>query len=369
MLFSINTFHAQDQKDIVITLVRKPSTLQLSCGELDFFQKRIQQTFQKEKYLKCIKRASYQIARNKQDKVTYYYLALSTFKIYEQKLNTLLFDRTLKFLKASDLNINPMVIELKLSDKILLDLIHDEAVAISEKECKINRNKSLRRLQYVADIFQDSTDLFKEMIALENNKSFHLGTINKIEDKVKLKTVADLVVQQLEGQLKNNTNQQKLSEFLINELGLKVDVYQAKVMDISASQYGVNEFEGSDHNKDVIKYFKETGHNHIKKDETSWCSAYMSWCAKKAGMFYSKSLLARSWLKIGTRIMIPQPGDIVVFWREKVNSWEGHVSIYLYEDKESNQIFCLGGNQDGKVCVAQYPSNNVLGYRRLKPIN
>ena len=206
------------------------------------------------------------------------------------------------------------------------------------------------------------------MIALEKNLPLQINTSYEIKEKVEIETVAYLVVQQLEDQFQNLENQQNLSEFLINELGLIVDVNQAKVMDISASQYGVHEFEGNDHNNAVIKYFKETGHHHIKKDETSWCSAYMSWCAKKAGMFYSKSLLARSWLKIGTKVIFPQPGDVVVFWREKINSWEGHVSIYLYEDKETNQIFCLGGNQDGKVCVASYPSDNVLGYRRLKPI-
>ena len=258
---------------------------------------------------------------------------------------------------------------LKLDDADLLNLIHDEAIAISKSESMINRKRTLRRLEYVAEIFQDSTDLFKELIALENNIPFQSFTNNKVDQKKELKTVADLVVNQLEGQLLNSTNEQKLSDFLTNELGLKVDIHQAKVMDISATQYGVEEFEGKDHNVDVIKYFKETGHNHIKKDETSWCSVYMSWCAMKAGMYYSKSLTARSWLKMGARVFLPQPGDIVVFWREKVNSWEGHVSIYLCEDKKSKQIFCLGGNQDGKVCVASYPSEQVLGYRRIKPIN
>ena len=367
VLISFNLIKAQDQKDVVVTLIRNTESSLSNDGELLYSQKRIQNIYRNDNYLKCIKKASKKITNNNKDKVAYYYLALSTFKLYQEKLNPLLFDRTLKFLKASQFNLDPTIRELQLNDKDLLEMIHQEALSLCENEAVINRNKTKRRLQYVAELYQDSTDLFKQLIGLKNKESLEISTANKYDDLEELLTVSDLVIHQLESQLINN-NQQTLSEFLTNQLGLEVDIHQAKIMDISATQYGVCEYEGKDHNKEVIKYFKETGHNYINKDETSWCSAYMSWCAKKAGLYYSKSLLARSWLKMGAKVTFPQPGDIVVFWREKVNSWEGHVSIFLYEDEKTNQIFCLGGNQDGKVCVAPYPSNNVLGYRRIKPI-
>jgi hypothetical protein len=57
-----------------------------------------------------------------------------------------------------------------------------------------------------------------------------------------------------------------------------------------------------------------------------------------------------------------------VFWREKKNSWQGHVSIFINEDPLGHQVFCLGGNQNDKVTLKAYPSEQVLGYRRLNTI-
>ena len=367
VFLNFNSIIAQEQKDIVITLYRN-SDCSLN-NEKDFQQKRIQQLFNKERFLKCIKKSSRNIRRNKDNKVAYYYLALSTYEVYKEKSAPILFDRTLKFLKASQFNEDPKIQKYLTQNRKLIDDIHQEAIFLSESQHQGNRLKTLRRLQYVAELYDDSTDLYKKLVGLDNGLMIETSVSKGAEDKeIDIAgSIADKVVNQLERQLVNE-NQHSLSKFLVDNLGLEVDVHQAKIMDVSATQYGVCEFEGKEHNQEVIKYFKETGHEHIKRDETSWCSAYMSWCAKKAGLYYSNSLLARSWLKMGAKVIFPKPGDIVVFWREKINSWEGHVSIFLFEDKVTNEIFCLGGNQDGKVCVASYPSENVLGYRRIKPI-
>ena len=344
-------------------------------SELNFFQRRLQNSFKKEKYQKCIRQASTRISHGKLDKVAYYYMALSTFKIYENKLNEFLFDKSLKHLKASQINSDPVVMRLKLEDQLLLEFIHQVALDLSERDVKKNRSRSLRRLKYVAEIFKDTSNLYRELAAekkLEYVNNVKIITSKKKEIKYneasnELKSVAQLVKEHLEEQLNSRINQQKLSAYLTNELGVKIDIHQAKIIDVSASQYGVKEYEGRSHNPSVLKYFKETGHSHIKNDETSWCAAYMNWCAKKAALPYSKSLLARSWLKLGKKIEVPQVGDIVVFWRGSKSSWEGHVSLFLYMDKPNNQIYCLGGNQDDGVCVAPYPIDQILGYRRIKP--
>ena len=129
--------------------------------------------------------------------------------------------------------------------------------------------------------------------------------------------------------------------------------------------YGLKEIDGSQHNKSILNFFKETGNGKIKTDEDAWCSVFMGYCAKKAGLEYSKKLLAKSWLDIGSKVIDPKPGDIVVFWRENPDSWQGHVAIYLGKDLETNEIICLGGNQDNEVCIRQYAADRVLGYRKL----
>jgi len=136
-----------------------------------------------------------------------------------------------------------------------------------------------------------------------------------------------------------------------------------KAFEFALSQFGISETSGLVHNPEVLKYFKEIGHKWVETDETAWCSAFVNWCCKKAKLPYSGALNARSWLKIGRRVKEPKIGDIVVLWREKRNSWKGHVGFFVRETE--NHIYILGGNQSNMVRVTQYPKNRLLQYRRL----
>ena len=145
-----------------------------------------------------------------------------------------------------------------------------------------------------------------------------------------------------------------------NSLLIKPLVTQARKF------YGLKEIVGKDNNKIIIQFFKETGNGKIKNDEVAWCSVFVGYCAKQAGFDLKIKPTAKSWLEVGKTITEPQPGDIVVFWREDPNSWKGHVSIFIGKDEETNEIICLGGNQDDQVCIRKYDANSVLGFRRLE---
>ena len=129
-------------------------------------------------------------------------------------------------------------------------------------------------------------------------------------------------------------------------------------------EYGVKERAGSKDNQRILQYFNDLGYQGSQlHDETAWCSAFVNWVAKQSGYEYSGSLVARSWLQIGTSIVKPKPGDIVVFWRESPSSWKGHVAFFIKETK--GYVYVLGGNQNNRVCIKAYPKNRVLDYRRL----
>jgi len=138
------------------------------------------------------------------------------------------------------------------------------------------------------------------------------------------------------------------------------------VLEIALQEYGVKEIPGPVHNNRIVQYAKEVGMSSIDNDETSWCSVFVNWCAFRAGYEYTRSASARSWLSIGEEIYIPRLGDIVVFWRESLSSWKGHVGIFIAQNE--NTVFCLGGNQGDKVQISEYDKTKVLGYRRLKPM-
>lgn len=136
------------------------------------------------------------------------------------------------------------------------------------------------------------------------------------------------------------------------------------LLSIALSQYGVTEIKGEKHNETIVAYSKDIGYGGIIDDETAWCSIFMNWCAKQADLDRSKKLNARSWLNVGTEVDEPELGDVVVFWRTSVNSWKGHVAIYI-NTNDDGSINVLGGNQKNMVCIQKYGANRILSYRRL----
>jgi len=139
---------------------------------------------------------------------------------------------------------------------------------------------------------------------------------------------------------------------------IKLSAYE-----IAKKEMGVSEIEGSKHNPKIIDYHATTK-GKATTDEISWCSAFVNWCFLKAGIIGTNAANARSWLKWGVEVKEPKEGDVVVFWRNKKDSWEGHVAFFVRFD--GNYVVCLGGNQSNKVCKANYLKSRVLGYRREK---
>ena len=129
------------------------------------------------------------------------------------------------------------------------------------------------------------------------------------------------------------------------------------------SNYGTKEIIGSKHNPDILVYFAEIGYDWVTEDETAWCSAALNYFCKKLGYERSGKLDARSWLKCRGEVTEPQIGDIVIFWREKIDSWKGHVGLYISTDVD--YIYTLGGNQSNMLKISPYRKDRVLGYRRL----
>lgn len=134
---------------------------------------------------------------------------------------------------------------------------------------------------------------------------------------------------------------------------------------IALQEYGVRETSGSLHTPRILTYFRKMGKPWIKKEETAWCSAYVNFVALESEREFSGKLTARSWLRVGTPVETPEVGDVVVFWRERIDSWKGHVGFFIGYSADKKQVYCLGGNQNNSVCIAPYSSSRVLGFRRL----
>lgn len=125
----------------------------------------------------------------------------------------------------------------------------------------------------------------------------------------------------------------------------------------------VEKFTDGTSNPVVLSFYKDFA-NWVTDTEVAWCSAFVNTIYASTGYEYSGKLTARSWLKVGQEIDDPRPGDIVVFWRNSPNSWQGHVAIYLNHTPDGRYISVLGGNQSNMVKVSNYSANRLLGFRR-----
>lgn len=137
------------------------------------------------------------------------------------------------------------------------------------------------------------------------------------------------------------------------------------ILKVALSQFGVTEVPGKKHNPTIVNYSKDIGYKGIIDDETAWCSIFINWCALKAGLERSEKLNARSWLDVGEETKNPLPGDIVVFWRESLESWKGHAGIFISYSEDKKFIYCLGGNQSNRVQITPYDKDRLLKFIKL----
>lgn len=113
-----------------------------------------------------------------------------------------------------------------------------------------------------------------------------------------------------------------------------------------------------------------------KDDVVPWCSGAMNYWAWLLGLPRSRSLRARSWLKVGEPIDLDEArpfNDIVIFARggspldPNVIEAPGHVALFHKRAVNSAYVFVLGGNQRDTVNISSYRVDQILGVRRLFP--
>lgn len=134
---------------------------------------------------------------------------------------------------------------------------------------------------------------------------------------------------------------------------------------LALQYYGTTAVPGDRSNPLILGFFQLAKHIEVKDDDIPWCSAFMNAICKQVGAPTTDSLMARSWLEKGQYIKEGQFGDVVIFWRDKVDGWSGHVGLVIANI--GKYLWVLGGNQSNMVKIEMYSKEKVLGYRRLMP--
>lgn len=130
---------------------------------------------------------------------------------------------------------------------------------------------------------------------------------------------------------------------------------------IAYGELGQHEAPGDAENPRIHEYHAATtlGRWAREREATPWCSSFVNWVMREAGIEGTGSAMARSWLGWGLELRQPRPGCVTVLRRGAPPS--GHVGFF--ERAEGNLIYLLGGNQGNAVSVKPYGADLVLGYR------
>lgn len=132
---------------------------------------------------------------------------------------------------------------------------------------------------------------------------------------------------------------------------------------------GAGEVGGNNKGPFVKKYL-----NGIVPVGNPWCAGFVSFCYAQvpSGMPFGYSVGARNvlhefkkkgWAQPPNRGYLPQPGDIVTFWRESLASGKGHVGIV--HQLRDGFLYTIEGNRSPKVQGFSYVfgrMDKLLGY-------
>jgi uncharacterized protein (TIGR02594 family) len=127
-------------------------------------------------------------------------------------------------------------------------------------------------------------------------------------------------------------------------------------------ELGESEVAGSADNPRIREYLNSVrlGPATQNHDEVAWCSAFVNWCVRRAGLHGTDSPVARSWLKWGRALDTPRPGAVTVVERG-LEPWQGHVALFVRASP--GFVYLLGGNQRNRVSVQRFAAGVVLGLR------
>lgn len=141
---------------------------------------------------------------------------------------------------------------------------------------------------------------------------------------------------------------------------------------------GLKEIDGPDVTSPQILAMLQLDDSWPADDSVPWCSAFVNYIAWLLRLPRSKSLRARSWLRVGEAVEIGEARtgfDVVVLARgsgeqpgaDVINA-PGHVGFFggLEESTDGFRVYALAGNHSDRVSVERFDAKRVLGVRRLR---
>ncbi|QYE34314.1 TIGR02594 family protein [Polymorphobacter sp. PAMC 29334] len=103
-------------------------------------------------------------------------------------------------------------------------------------------------------------------------------------------------------------------------------------------------FGTADGNQRIHEYFQATSYHPGIGTHEAWCSAFVNWCMKQAGIAGTNLASAASWRDWGVALAKPRHGCVmVIHWAGRTSGSGNHVTFF--DSQAGNTTNYFGGNQ------------------------
>ena len=129
-------------------------------------------------------------------------------------------------------------------------------------------------------------------------------------------------------------------------------------MEIAGAELGIREDARPGHHTQRILEYHQTTTLKASQDEVPWCSSFVNWVLKEAGIRGTNNAAAKSWLTWGHELSEPRVGAITITKRQGSDVANGsasgyHVAFY-HSGGADSKFSLLGGNQGDAVRVREF---------------
>jgi len=129
-------------------------------------------------------------------------------------------------------------------------------------------------------------------------------------------------------------------------------------LDYLTNHIGLKEIAGPEHQPLIVEWGRQAGIGWWNNDEDAWCAVAVNGALVHCGYPSTRSALARSFTRYGTRLERPVRGAIAVFPRGS-NPLYGHVGI-IEEVHDNGTVTLVNGNVGNEVRRSIFRTASIL---------
>jgi uncharacterized protein (TIGR02594 family) len=143
-------------------------------------------------------------------------------------------------------------------------------------------------------------------------------------------------------------------------------------MEIAGAELGIREDSRPGHHTQRILEYHQATALKATQDEIAWCSSFVNWVLKEAGIRGTNSAAAKSWLTWGRELKEPQVGAITITKKHGADIANGSTSgfhvAFFHSSGAGTKYSLLGGNQGDSVRISAYDSKKYEYVKYRWPI-